>query len=88
MIYYVYYDSYGDPRKAISSEELRKQYNNDPDTFLEAVRGRAPGTAHMTAHVCTLNFSSKRDLDEFLGSMNESNKGFFEGEGNSRPYNF
>ncbi len=88
MIYYVYYDSYGDPKKAISAEELREFYNNDPDEFLKAFRGSAPGTAHMTAHVGTLNFSSKSDLEEFLSSMSESNKGFFEGEGNSRPYNF
>ncbi len=88
MIYYVYFDSYGDPRKAVSAEELKEHYNNDPDSFLKAVRGNAPGTAHMTAHVGTLNFMSRSDLDEFLNSMNEANKGFFEGEGNSRPYNF
>ncbi len=88
MIYYVYYDSYGDPIKAVSAEELKRHYNNDPEALLEAVRGRAPGTSHMTAHIGTLNFSSERDLEEFLGSMSESNKGFFEGEGNSRPYNF
>jgi hypothetical protein len=88
MIYYVYFDSYGNPGKAVTAEELKKNYGDDPEAFLAAMRGSAPGTAHMNARVGTLNFDGRRELEEFLGSVNESNSGFFEGEGNSRPYNF
>ena len=88
MIYYVYYDSYGYPRKAVSEKELREQYHNDADAFLAALRGREPGTEHMTAHVGTLNFSDERELRDFIDGMNEANRGFFEAEGDSRPYNF
>lgn len=88
MVYYVYYDSYGNPRKAVSAAELEKHYGNDTGVFLETVRGRTPGTAHRSAHVGTLNFGSESELAEFLESIGESSKGFFEGEGDSRPYNF
>jgi len=88
MIYYIYYDSYGNPRKSVSADELKEHYQNDADAFLMAVRGEEPGTAHMTAHVGTLNFKDEQELNEFMETMNEAHRGFFEGEGDSRPYNF
>lgn len=88
MIYYVYYDSYGNPRQAISEQELRDRYGNDPESFRAALRGESPDTGNMTAHVGTVNFNDEKELQEFMDSMDEANRGFFEGEGQSRPFNF
>ncbi|MFP4036608.1 MAG: hypothetical protein ACLFUE_03715 [Desulfobacteraceae bacterium] len=92
MIYYVYYDSYGYPRSAVSAEELRERYENDTQAFLRAVKQREQagetGSAHVTAHVGTVRFQSDYELQEFLDGMKDANRGFFEAEGDSRPYNF
>ncbi len=88
MIYYVYYDSYGNPREAISADELRDRFAGDPEIFRASIRGESPSTEHMNGQVGTVNFSGERELEEFLEAMEEVNRGFFEGEGDSRPYNF
>ena len=88
MIYYVYYDSYGNPRQAVSADELRERYGNDPEAFRASLRGRAPTTEHMTAHVGTVSLSDEKELRKFMSDMDEANRGFFEGEGQSRPFNF
>lgn len=88
MIYYIYYDSYGHPVKAIPASELKERYANDPNAFLRDLQGPNPGTANRSAHVGTLRFQSEQELKEFLEGMNNVNQGFYEGEGDSRPYNF
>lgn len=88
MVYYVYYDSYGSPRKAVSAEELEALYGGDPEAFRCSIRGTSPITEHMTAHVGTVSFRDQTELQEFLDSLDEANRGFFEGEGQSRPFNF
>lgn len=88
MIYYIYYDSYGHPIKAISSSELKERYGNDTNAFLRDMQGPNPGTANRSAHVGTLRFHTERELEEFLEGMSSVNQGFYEGEGDSRPYNF
>ena len=88
MIYYIYYDSYGHPTRAISALELEAHFGNDTNAFLKDVQGPNPGTADRSAHVGTLRFHTERELKDFLDGMNEVNQGFFEGEGDSRPYNF
>lgn len=88
MIYYVYYDSYGNPREAVSAEELQANHGGDPEAFRASIRGSAPSTEHMTAHVGTVSFQNETELREFLDGLNEANQGFFEGEGQSRPFNF
>lgn len=88
MIYYVYYDSYGRATRAIAGSELEERYGNDTDAFLKDVQGRIPGTADRSAHVGTLRFRTERELNDFLEGLDEVNQGFYEGEGDSRPYNF
>jgi hypothetical protein len=90
MRFYVYYDSYGNPRKAITHEELKAEYNNDPDEFLRKTRDSAPdaGMPHATAHVGTLSFESEKELQDFLDSLGEEIEGFYTGASDSRPYNF
>ncbi len=88
MIYYVYYDSYGNPREALSAEELQAKHGGDPEAFRTSIRGTCPSTEHMTAHVGTVRFQSEPELREFLEALNEANQGFFEGEAQSRPFNF
>jgi hypothetical protein len=35
-----------------------------------------------------VRFQSEYELQEFLDGMKDANRGFFEAEGDSRPYNF
>ncbi len=92
MIYYVYYDSYGYPREAVSASELEELYENDTGAFLLAVKEReqakGAGSAHVTANIGTVRFQHESELREFLDGMKDANRGFFEAEGDSRPYNF
>ena len=88
MLYYVYYDSYGYPRRAINASQLAESYDNDTDAFLREVGREITGTARRTACVGTVHFRNQEELSEFLESMDDANLGFFEGEGESRPYNF
>ena len=68
MKYYVYFDAYGRPRKAISAAELAETYQNDPDTFLKAMcRRTADGDADpISGHVGTLSFKSDKELKDYL----------------------
>ena len=90
MIYYVYFDGYGNPRKAISEKDLADKYGKDPKAFLEAVCGRSADVERELAsgHVGTLRFDRAEELHEYLGTTGEVVSGFYECEGECRPYNF
>ena len=90
MRFYVYYDSYGNARKAVTHEELAGNYNGDPDEFLQRTRDESPdaGMPHATAHVGTLRFETEKELQEFLDSLGEEIEGFYTGDSDNRPYNF
>jgi len=88
MIYYIYYDSYGYPRKAVSAEDLARDYANDTKIFFEKTGEHMDGSAHRTACIGTVRFRDPRELREFMESMDDLNQGFYEGAGDSRPYNF
>ena len=90
MKFYVYYDSYGNARKAITHDELAAVYNGDPEEFLQRTREESPdaGMAHATAHVGTLSFETEGELQDFLNSLGEEIEGFYTGDADSRPYNF
>ena len=90
MKYYVYFDAYGLPRKAISAAELAETYQNDSDTFLKAMcRQTADGEPEpISGHVGTLSFNSDSELTDYLDSLGDEIDGFYEAEGDSRPYNF
>jgi hypothetical protein len=90
MIYYVYFDAYGNPRKAIGQQELSETYGNDTGRFLEAMCRGGPDTApgHRTGHVGTLAFADESELNEYLESLGEEIEGFYGCRSESRPYNF
>jgi hypothetical protein len=88
--YYVYFDAYGHARQAISAAQLAEAYQNDPTVFLHAMCCRgSDGEAHpVSGHVGTLSFNSPEELQDYLNSLGDELNGFYEGEGDSRPYNF
>ena len=90
MKYFVYFDAYGLARKAISASELADTYQNDPDAFLKAMCRRTnDGDADpISGHVGTLSFNSDKDLADYLDSLGDEIDGFYEAQGDSRPYNF
>ena len=90
MIYYVYFDGYGNPRKAVSEKDLADKYGNDSRAFLKAVCGRSPELERELAsgHVGTLRFDNEGELRDYLGATGEVVTGFYECEGDCRPYNF
>jgi len=89
MIYYVYFDGYGHPKKAITKEELTEQYQDDPHEFLKAMGNpERQGPQHATGHVGILRFNTHAELEEFLNSLGDEITGFYGCLSDSRPYNF
>lgn len=90
MKYYVYFDAYGHARQAITAAKLAETYQNDPEKFLQAMcrRGADGHTDSIKGHVGTLSFNSDKELKEYLESLGDEIDGFYEAEGDSRPYNF
>ncbi len=90
MKYYVYFDAYGHARRAISDAQLVESYQNDPAKFLQAMcRREADGDKVLVSgHVGTFSFNSPEELQDYLDSLGDELSGFYEGEGDSRPYNF
>ena len=90
MKYYVYFDAYGHPRKAISEDELVETYRNSPDDFLRAM-GTLKGGAERgpaAGQVGTLNFENEEELNDYLQSLGDEITGFYGCRSDSRPYNF
>lgn len=89
-VYFVYFDRYRHPRKAIPEVELREKYENDPDAFLKAMEGPdgRDGSRGGLGHVGILRFENEGEVKEFLETTGEEVIGFFEGRAESRPYNF
>lgn len=90
MRYYIYFDSYRRPRKAIAGEELAQKYNNNPDEFLRAMCGLGPDAKaeHSTGHVGILRFDNEKELKDYLETTGEEIAGFYECREDCRPYNF
>jgi len=90
MKYFVFFDAYGHAKQAVSENELAEKYNNDPDEFLKAVSHRQPDAEmqHATGHVGTLSFRDEDELKDFLESLGDEITGFYNGDGDNRPYNF
>lgn len=88
--YYVYFDAYGLPRRAVTAAELALDYGNDPELFLKSAC-RTPegaGPQFASGHVGVLAFRTEADLKRFLESLGDEITGFYDGVGDSRPYNF
>jgi hypothetical protein len=84
MQYYVFFDRYRRPKKAVSDKELAETYGGDPEKFLHAM-GEEHGT---NGHVGILNFETEKDLLEYFERTGEEIIGFYECREESRPYNF
>jgi hypothetical protein len=90
MTYYVYFDSYGHAKAAVSERELAEKYGNDPNRFLKTMCGLAwhAGIERTSGHVGTMTFESKKELKDYLAAWGDALAGFYECESDSRPYNF
>ncbi|MBN1101871.1 MAG: hypothetical protein JXL84_00505 [Deltaproteobacteria bacterium] len=90
MRYYVYFDSYRRPRKAVSEKELKENYRGEPDEFLRSMIGPescAPAD-RAVGHVGVMRFDDERDLQAFMDATGEEIAGFYECREDCRPYNF
>jgi hypothetical protein len=90
VIYYVYFDRYRRPRRAIGEKELAERYENDAHRFLRAMEPSDPdaGEEHPLGHVGILHFETEKELEDFLEATGEEIIGFYECHSESRPYNF
>ena len=90
MTYYVYFDSYGHAKGAVSERELAEKYGNDPNRFLKAMCGLVwnAGMERTSGHVGTMTFESEKELKDYLEGWGDELAGFYECESDSRPYNF
>ena len=90
MKYFVFFDAYGHTKEVVSENELAEKHNNDPDEFLTAVSSRQPDAEmqHSTGHVGTLNFCDENKLKDFPETLGDEISGFYNGDGDNRPYNF
>jgi hypothetical protein len=90
VIYYVYFDRYRQPRRAISEKELAERYESDAGLFLRAMEppNVDAGEKQPLGHVGILHFESQKELEDFLEATGEEIIGFYECHSESRPYNF
>ncbi len=90
FVYYVYFDRYRHPRKAIREVDLREKYNNDPEVFLKSMEpmDEKEGFGNALGHVGVLRFESEKELKDFFETTGEEIIGFYECQSESRPYNF
>lgn len=90
MKYYIYFDRYRHPRKAVSEKELAEDYGDNPQEFLRAMCNLSPDAEieHSIGHVGVMRFSDEEELRDFFEKTGEEISGFYECEGESRPYNF
>jgi len=84
MKYYVYFDRYRRPQKAVSEKDLVEKYSGDPERLLQAM-GEQYGA---NGHVGILSFETEKELTEYFEKTGEEIIGFFECREESRPYNF
>jgi hypothetical protein len=90
VLYYVYFDRYRRPRRAITEKNLTERYGNDAERFLQAMEppDMDAGEAHPLGHVGILHFEDEKELKDFLEATGEEIIGFYECHSESRPYNF
>lgn len=90
MKYFIYFDAYGHARQIINEQELAERFDNEPAVFLAAVCQGRPGKSggHITGHVGTLSFDSKKELQDYLEGLGDEITGFYGCRSESRPYNF
>jgi hypothetical protein len=90
MIFYVYFDPYGKPRRTVSVVELEREYGGSTEAFLRAAASAGAGSPadHAVGHVGTLAFADEGQLKEYLDGLGEEVEGFYQGRADSRPYNF
>jgi len=90
MKYYVYFDSYRRPSRAISEQDLGREHKNSPDAFLKAMCGLDPDAPieRAAGHVGVMRFDNEQDLQVFMEATGDEITGFYECREDCRPYNF
>jgi hypothetical protein len=75
---YVYYDGYGNAKKAIGEEELAARYGNYPDSLLKEMLGGEAGEGDLggKGYVSVVNFESEQEREEYLESLGEKISSF------------
>jgi hypothetical protein len=88
--YYVYFDAYGHPRRAVNAAQLAAEYADDPEVFRRSACNapQGAGPQFVSGHVGVLAFGDEAELGRYLESLGEEIAGFYDGIGDSRPYNF
>ena len=73
MKYFVYYDGYGNAKKAIGEKDLAVRYGNNPDSFLKEMLGREAGEGDLggKGYVSVVNFDTEQERDEYLENLGE-----------------
>jgi hypothetical protein len=84
MKYFVYFDRYRRPKKAVSERDLTEIYGDEPERLLDAM-GKVHGA---NGHVGILNFETEKELMDYFEKTGEEIIGFYECREESRPYNF
>ncbi|NTV33338.1 MAG: hypothetical protein HGA50_08615 [Deltaproteobacteria bacterium] len=76
MKYYVYYDGYGNVKKAVGEDDLAVRYGNNPDSLLKEMLGAGEGDLGGKGYVSVVNFESEQERDEYLESLGEKISSF------------
>lgn len=90
MLYYVYFDGYGQFKKAVNEYELNQYYGNDKNKFYQAMieSEKENKVSYIAGHVGTIKCNNLQELNEFLASLGDEIEGLYEGHMDARPYNF
>lgn len=90
MIYYIYFNGYGQPKKAISSDDLMIQFENDQNKFMAYMidQEQKDDDQYVYGHVGMLRCADEKELYEYLMSLGDEIEGLYEGHMDARPYNF
>lgn len=90
MLFYVYFDGYGQVKSAVNEYELKQFYENDKNRFYQAMieLERKNNVGYIAGHVGTINCNNIQELNEFLASLGDEIEGLYEGQMDARPYNF
>jgi hypothetical protein len=76
--YYIYFDRYRHPRRAVSEDELAQNYENSPEKFLRAMCNLSPDSEieHSIGHVGVMRFSGEKELKDYLEMTGDEIAGF------------
>ena len=73
MKYFVYYDGYGNAKKAVGEAELAESYGSNSGAFLKAMLGSQGAQREVggRGYVSVVNFDTEQERDEYLENLGE-----------------